>query len=99
MNKIKKALDVLKSDCKNPLIIKDMIDVLEREFKVLEDSLDASCNHNAELSEQIESLVKAVCKIPFLSGNYGEALNVDVEHNLRVNESTVCDIQQAIKNT
>jgi len=38
MDKIKKALDVLKGDCKNPLIIKDMIGVLERETEKLRET-------------------------------------------------------------
>jgi len=59
MNKIKKALDVL-SKTENPIIKADMIKVLREHFTGLENSFDASCNHNAELVEkkgELESLV------------------------------------------
>ena len=39
MDRIKKALDVLNSNCKNPLIIEDMVGVLEREIDNLREAL------------------------------------------------------------
>ena len=60
MNKIKKALDVLKSDCGNKLIINSMIGVLEQEVIHLENSFDASCNHNQELQEKLKAADEVV---------------------------------------
>lgn len=59
MDKITKALDVV-SKTKNPLIKKAMITVLRKEFKHLQNSLDAACNHNEELENDISEANRAV---------------------------------------
>ncbi len=56
MNKIKKALDVLSGDFDNQIIKADMIKVLREQFTILENSFDASCNHNTELQGVINYL-------------------------------------------
>jgi len=55
MNKIKKALDTL-SKTDNPIIKSDMIKVLREQFIHLQNSFNASCNHNEELITDIEEI-------------------------------------------
>ena len=56
MDKVKKALKVLRSGTTNKFIISDMLNVLEKEFMHIRNSLDASSNHNEELMEELSSL-------------------------------------------
>lgn len=69
MNKIKKALNTL-SKTDNPIIKSDMIKVLREQFIHLENSFDASCNHNGELvddNEKLRSILKEADE--YLSSN------------------------------
>mgnify|MGYP006899656546 CR=1 FL=1 len=76
---IKKALNILKNGCNNPVIRKDLVAFLSDQFLGFENTLDMAADHVAELKISNEKLNKNeyICNKCWLGKNHTH----NVEHS------------------